>query len=402
MGLKARESGGGPDRQLDRHCTRELAALESADLLRRLHVVDSPQGPILAVGGRRFVNFSSNDYLGLAAHPALAEAAREAVGRFGAGSGASRLVCGNLAPHAGLEEDIARMKGAEACLVFSSGFAAALGAIPALVGRDDTIILDKLCHASLVDAARLSGARLRVFRHNDVGQLESHLQWAEGRGGKILVLVESVYSMDGDIAPLDAIVDVKDRHGAWLLVDEAHATGVFGPEGAGLCREFGVTGRVEVQMGTLSKALGSSGGFIAGCRPLIDLLVNRARSFIYSTGPAIAASAAARAAIALATGPEGEARRQALWNNVKAVASSLAGTWPDPPQGVSPILPLIAGSEDRALALAASLRRGGFWVPAIRWPTVPRGKARLRVSLSAAHVPDQITALLEALRSVAP
>ncbi len=383
------------------HCAATLDALRAQSLLRQMREVDSAQGTEILVGDRRLLNFSSNDYLGLAGHPAIADAARDAIARFGSGSGASRLVCGNIAPHVALEDAIARLKGTAAALAFSSGYAAALGTIPALVGRGDTIILDKLCHACLVDAARLSGAQIRVFRHNDVGQLEDHLRWATARRGNTLVVVESVYSMDGDLAPLRGIVDAKDRHGAWLMVDEAHATGVFGPGGAGLARELGVADRIDIQMATLSKALGTSGGFIAGSRELIDLLINRARSFIFSTGPSPAAVAAARAAIDVSAGAEGDALRTALWANVNDLAAQLDGPWHEPPKGESPILPLIVGSEDRALALADALRGRGIWVPAIRYPTVARGKARLRISLSAAHTPEQITRLVDALRATA-
>ncbi|HPA19694.1 MAG TPA: 8-amino-7-oxononanoate synthase [Verrucomicrobiae bacterium] len=396
-------TGENPPRSRDAlraHCANALAALEGQNLLRRMREVDSAQGTEIVVGGRCLLNFSSNDYLGLANHPAIADAAHEAVARFGTGSGASRLVCGNLAPHAALENAIARLKGTGAALAFSSGYAAALGTIPALVGRGDAIILDKLCHACLVDAARLSGARVRVFRHNDMAQLEEHLRWAASSDMRALVLVESVYSMDGDAAPLRAIVEAKDRHGAWLLVDEAHATGIFGPGGAGLCRELGVSERVEIQMGTLSKAFGSSGGFIAGDRELIDLLINRARSFIFSTGPAPAAVAAARAAVELSSGPEGDVRRTALWANINDLATELQDLWPDPPKGESPILPLIVGAENSALAIAGALRERGLWIPAIRYPTVARAKARLRVSLSAAHTRAQVAALVEALRAV--
>lgn len=383
-------------------CAGALAALEGMDLRRQMREVGSAQGTEILVGGKRLLNFSSNDYLGLANHPALAEAAREAIARFGSGSGASRLISGNLGPHTALEEAIARLKGTPAALAFSSGYAAALGTIPALVGRNDAILLDKLCHACLVDAARLSGAKMRVFRHNDVGQLEDHLRWADGRGTKALVLVESVYSMDGDVAPLRGIVEAKERHGAWLMVDEAHATGIFGPGGAGLARERGLADRVDIQMATLSKALGTSGGFIAGSRELIDLLVNRARSFIFSTGPSPANAAAARAAIETSMGPDGDARRTALWANVNDLAAQLDTAWPDPPKGESPILPLIVGPEGDALALAAALRHRGLWVPAIRYPTVARGKARLRVSLSASHTPEQLATLVGALADLRP
>jgi len=389
-----------PDDSLRAHCADSLATLEKNHLLRQMREVESAQGTEIKVADRPLLNFASNDYLGFAGHPALAAAATAAIASFGAGSGASRLVCGNLSPHVALEDAIAQLKGTEAALAFSSGYAAALGAIPALVGRGDVVILDKLCHACLVDAARLSGARIRVFHHNDVSHLESHLEWADSGGTRSLILVESLYSMDGDIAPLRAIVKAKDQHNAWLLVDEAHSTGVFGAGGVGLCGQLGLSDRVDIQMGTLSKALGSSGGFIAGSRQLIDFLINRARSFIFSTGPSPAAVAAARAAIGLSAGPEGDARRAALWDNIRHAADAIKPFWPEPPLPESPILPLIIGNESRATSIADALRENGIWIPAIRYPTVARGKARLRLSLSANHTPAQIAALVKALRSI--
>lgn len=370
--------------------------------------MDSPPGPWIEVDGRRLRNFSSNDYLGLATHPALREAAAQAVRAFGAGAAASRLVCGSLAPHHELESALARFKGVEAALSFATGYATALGAVPALVGPGDVVVLDKLAHACLVDAARLSGAKLRVFAHNDLADLEGILAWAQrhvaGRTppGQVLVVTESVFSMDGDRAPLRELVELKDRFGAWLLVDEAHAGGVFGEQGRGLVAAAGLTERVEVHLGTLGKALGAAGGFIAGRRELIDWLVNRARSFIYSTAPVPAQAAAARAGVELAAGPEGEARRAQLWERVRELRAGLAALgWPLP-AGKSPILPLIVGEEPAALALAAQLREAGFFLPAIRYPTVPRGRARLRVSVTAAHTADDVARLLEALERRLP
>lgn len=397
MGMKASKSTS--VESLRAYCTESLTRLRGQHLLRQMAEVESAQGTEIRVAGRPLLNFASNDYLGLAGHPALAEAAAKAVSSFGAGSGASRLICGNLKPHLELEAAIAELKGTQAALAFSSGYAAALGTIPALVGNGDVIVLDKLCHACLVDAARLSGAKIRVFHHNDVPQLESHLAWAESGGNRTLVIVESIYSMDGDTAPLREIVKTKEKHRAWLMVDEAHATGVLGHAGAGLCRHLGISDRVEIQMGTLSKALGASGGFIAGDHELIDFLVNRARSFIFSTGASPAAVATARAAVNLSLGPEGDERRSALWRNVDRLARGLKRFWPDSPTAESPILPLIIGEESRAMAIAQSLRENGIWIPAIRYPTVARGKARLRISVSADHTEQQIDALIEALRS---
>lgn len=385
-----------------------LEETERAGLLRRLRTVDSPQSSHVLIGGRRLTNFSSNDYLGLAGHPALAEAAFAEGKASGFGSGASRLVCGTLAAHERLEEAIAAFKRTPAALTFSSGYAAAMGTIPALCSKDDVIVLDKLCHACLVDAARLSGAHLRVFPHNDAGKLESHLRWANATypHARILVLAESVYSMDGDLAPLRTIVELKDRHGAWLFLDEAHGVGVLGTNGRGLADAEGVADRIEVQMGTLGKALGAHGAYIAGSASLREFLINRARSFIYSTAPPAPVAAAAQAAVEILSGPEGTARLGKLWENIRTLDRALneIAPLPDGSPGLSitspgsAIVPIIIGPEDRAMSASATLLKDGFLVPAIRYPTVARATARLRVTLSADHSPDDISGLAAALR----
>jgi len=355
--------------------------------------MDSAQGPEVICAGRRLVNFSSNDYLGLANHPRLREAAAAALQEAGTGSGASRLVCGNHRYHEELEAGLARFKKAEAALSFSTGYAAALGTIPALMGKEDVIILDKLCHASLVDGARLSGATLRVFPHNQIEKLESHLKWAREKfpHGRVLVLAESVYSMDGDRAPLAEMVALKERHGAWLFLDEAHAVGVIGDRGRGLADELGLAGRIEVQMGTLGKALGSGGAYLCGSAALREFLINRARSFIFSTAPPPAQAAAALAAVELLEGDEGTGLLQSLHRNLTLHAQ---GT--EPPS--SAIFPLILGGEAEAMEASRQLWESGFLVPAIRYPTVPRGSARLRVVVTAAHTPTQIESLTGALK----
>lgn len=386
---------------------QRLEAIRADGLHRELRRVDSPQGPRVELAGRELRNFSSNDYLGLVNHPALKEAAIKAVEKFGAGAGASRLICGSLAPFHELETALAAWKGTEAALTFSTGYACALGAITALMGKDDVIILDKLVHASIVDAAKLSGAKLRVFRHNDLNDLEAKLRWAaESRSRsaptpRALIVTESVYSMDGDLAPLLNVVELKEKFGAWLMVDEAHATGLFGEHRCGLVEEFGLGSRVEIQMGTLGKAVGASGGYICGRRALVDLLVNRARSFIFSTAPAPAAAAAARAGVELLQSDEGEQRRQRLWSLVELLKTALTGGLGELPAVRSAILPLILGDERRAVALADALRDAGFLVPAIRYPTVARGQARLRFTVSAAHNADDIGQLARSLASIA-
>lgn len=396
----------------DAQLAAELAALREADLLRELRRVESPAGKRASLAGRELLNFSSNDYLGLANHPALKAAAVRAAEKFGAGSGASRLVCGSLAVHHELEEALAAFKGAEAALTFSTGYAAAQGAITALLGKGDVLIVDKLVHACIVDAAKLSGAKLRVFRHNDLNDLETKLKWAAKQArnaergtrnlrSRILIVTESVFSMDGDLAPLLNLVELKERFGAWLMVDEAHATGLFGERRSGLVEEFGLTGRVEIQMATLGKAVGAAGGAICGSRKLIDLLVNRARSFIFSTAPVPAAAAAAKAGLEIIRSQEGEARRQRLWLLVEELKRVLIGAGLPPSAVRAPIVPVVVGAEARAVRLAAALREAGVFVPAIRYPTVARGTARLRFTVSAEHAAEDLAGLAGALRGIA-
>lgn len=366
--------------------SEELEELESAGLRRRLRRVDSPQGSRVRVDGRELINFSSNDYLGLANDAELKSLHQDHIGRCGAGSGASRLVCGTLAPHLELEEKLAALKGTEAALTFGSGFATALGTIPALCGKDDFVVLDKLCHASLIDGAKLSGATLRIFPHNDLDRLASHLRWCDSKRrprSRVLVVTESVFSMDGDRAPLAEIADLKTRHDALLLVDEAHAFGVIGPGGRGLAAELGLESQVDLHMGTFSKAVGLSGGYLCATRAIVDLLVNRARSFIYSTAPSPALAATIADAIGIVSGIRGDALRAGLWDRIRAFEETAA----------SAIVPRIFGSNEAALSAAERLLEEGFLVPAIRYPTVPRGSARLRVTFSAAHREEDVAAL---------
>lgn len=374
----------------------QLEALRAQSLERRLREIHTAQGPEVEIGGRRLVNFSSNDYLGLANDARLRDAAKAAIDNLGIGAGASRLISGTQSPHLCLERALARWKGTEAAICFSSGYAAALGTIPALVTKGDVIVLDKLCHASLIDGARLSGAILRVFPHNNLSKLESHLRWArrEHPGTRVLIITESVFSMDGDRAPLRELVGLKKRYGALLMLDEAHAVGVIGPNGRGLAAAENVDAEVDVQMGTLSKALGASGGYICGSRTLIEWLVNRARSFIFSTAPPAAIVAAALAAVDFVSSPAGEKRRLLLWEKIKLMRD-LPGT---SRAAQSAIFPLTVGDEQAALELASALQSEGFFVPAIRYPTVARGAARLRITVSATHSDEQIRALCETIK----
>ena len=375
----------------------ELAGIESADLRRTVREVASAQGARVRLEGREVLNFSSNDYLGLANHPALKESAVQAIENFGTGAGAARLISGSQSPHHELESVLANFKGTESALAFSSGYAAAIGTIPALVGTGDVVVLDKLVHASLVDAAKLSGAKLRVSKHNDLADLARILEWAAEQGGRILVVAESVYSMDGDLAPLLNLVELKEQHGAWLMLDEAHATGLYGEGRRGVAEEFGVAARVEVQMGTLGKALGAAGGYICGSNELVDLLRHSARSFVFSTAPMPAQATAARAGIKVVESAEGEERRTRLWGLVDELKNGLIGLGWQLPVVQSAILPLMVGAEAEAIALSEQLLEAGVFVPPIRYPTVARGEARLRITVSAAHSSDDIKKLLEVL-----
>jgi len=392
----------------ERELLSQLASLREQGLERKLRRIDTPQAPHVLLEGRRLLNFSSNDYLGLANHPALKEAAIEAIEKYGAGTGASRLLSGSLAPHHHLEEGLAVFKGAEAALTFSTGYAAALGTLGALIGKQDIVILDKLSHACLIDAARLSGAALRVFAHNDLNQLEEKLKWACARnaganhnGGvsrpRTLVVTESVFSMDGDRAPLRQIVELKERYGAWLMVDEAHATGLYGEHRRGVLEELGLSDQVEIQMGTMGKAIGASGGYICGSRCLIDLLVNRARSFIFSTAPVPAAAAAAAAGVCLIQSAVGAERRGVLCRGISQLESGM-----NLPSGLKlgPIVPLLIGDEAKAVRVADALPDRGIFIPAIRYPTVARGSARLRVTVTASHTAGEVEQLLAALQNL--
>ncbi len=380
----------------------QLQTLRARSLERKLREIGSAQGPQIQIAGRRLINFSSNDYLGLAGDSRLREAAIGAIKEFGVGAGASRLVSGTQSPHLRLEAALAKWKGTEAALSFSSGYAAALGTVPALVGKDDVILLDKLCHASLIDGAKLSGAILRVFPHNHLGKLENHLDWArrEHAGKRVLILTESVFSMDGDRAPLRELVELKRQFGALLLLDEAHAVGVIGPNGRGLAAAENVSENVDVQMGTLSKALGASGGYICGSRSLIDWLINRARSFIYSTAPAPGIAAAALAAVNFLGSSEGEERRRLLWERIGLMQDLLPRNELNEKaaSAASAIFPWIVGNEQAAIDLASALQTEGFFVPAIRYPTVAKGSARLRITVTALHEEDQIRSLCRAIK----
>lgn len=366
--------------------TEELEQLQAHDLRRRLSTLPAAGGKFTA-DGRVTLNFSSNDYLDLARHPTLLEAAIQAARQYGGGATSSRLLTGTLPPHAELERALAAFKGYPAALVFGSGYQANIGLLSALVGRDDTVFADRLAHASIVDGSVLSRARLQRFRHNQTDHLRQLLQSAPSRGRR-LVVTESVFSMDGDVARLAELAALAAEFEALLVVDEAHATGVFGPAGSGLIRAQRLEGSVHVSMGTCSKAMGGSGGFVACSVMLRDWLVNRARSFIYSTAPPPFVVAAACAAVRLMEEHPGWGEE--LLHNAAAFRARLQEAGLDTLRSESQIVPLRVGPNDLALRLAASLREAGILVHAIRPPTVPEGTARLRFSVTRAHTPEDL------------
>ena len=382
---------------LDAELAAELAALDARGLRRTLRALGSGSDAEVLVDGRPTLLLSSNNYLGLARHPAVCAAAADAVARWGCGAGASRLVAGHLALHAEVEAALAAFKGTEAALLFPSGYQANVGAITALAGRGDHVFSDALNHASIIDGCRLSGASVHVYPHRDVHALERMLA-ASSAGARRLVVTDSVFSMDGDRAPLASLVGLCARYHGHLVLDEAHAAGVLGPHGAGLADAEGLAAEVAVHVGTLGKALGGAGAYVAGSRPLIDLLVNRARSFVYTTALPPAAGAAARAALAVvAAEPERRARVLAHAARLRHGLASL-GLRTD---GDTHIVPVQLGDNRAALALSAALLARGVLVQAIRPPTVPVGTARLRVTPMATHTDAHIDRTLDAFADAA-
>lgn len=374
----------------------ELAALEAHDLRRRLVTRDGPQAAMLCVQGRELLNFASNDYLGLAADPRLVQAAMQAAEEAGWGAGASPLITGHSVWHERLATRLAEWEGTEAALVCSSGFAANVGTICALAGRGDAVFGDELNHASLIDGCRLSRAEVSIYPHRDLQRLEQ-LLCAAGHFRRRLIVTDSLFSMDGDLAPLPDLVALARRHNAMLLVDEAHATGVFGSHGRGIAELQGVTWEGLVRIGTLSKALGCSGGFVAGSRTLTEWLLNRARPYVFSTAFPPANAAAAIAAVDIVQqepqrGAELLARAHSLRLALKEQGWYVGAS-------ESQIIPLIVGEPSAALALSARLRQHGFWVPAIRPPSVPAGKSLLRLSLSWRHTARMLADLLARLQA---
>ena len=364
-----------------------LDELAAKYLLRRLQPLESGTGPVVRMAGREILLFASNDYLGLATHPDVVRAAVHAAQTYGAGSGAARLVSGSLPPHSQLEEALAHFKGTEASLTFGSGYLANIGVIPALVGRGGLILADRLCHASLIDGCRLSGADFRVYRHNDMAHLRSLLV-KRRTSRRTVIVTDGVFSMDGDLAPLPDLAALAGAHDAQLYVDDAHGTGVMGPQGRGTVEHFGLEGMIPLQMGTLGKALGSSGAYIAGPSQTIQYLLHTSRSFLFSTAPSPASAAAAVAAIdVVRREPE---RRGRLWTNRKRLFEGLAAIGFALTASESPIIPILIGCAEAALHFSEQLLAAGVYAPAIRPPTVPEKTSRIRVTVTAEHSADQI------------
>jgi glycine C-acetyltransferase len=382
---------------MDEMLNIELNELRDKGLFRSLRKLSSSQGRMITIDGKEVLNFCSNDYLGLASDLRLQEAAARALVQYGVGSGASRLVCGNSFEHEALEKEIALLKHTEAALVFNSGYAANTGIIPALVGRDDVVFSDKLNHASIVDGIILSRADLKRYPHCDMAALADLLEKTKTSGRKLIV-TDTVFSMDGDIAPLKEITALARRYGAWLMVDEAHAFGVFGARGAGLVEAMGLEGQVDVQMGTLSKAAGVSGAYVAGSNTLRDYLVNHARSFIYTTAQPSALAVAAGEALRIIR--DEPSRRERLKKNADHLRKEIRAFGFDTLNSQSPIIPLVLGEADKALLWSKEFFKRGIFVSAIRPPTVPEHTARLRITVTSEHTSGDLSRLLDVLFEV--
>ncbi len=396
------EAGRRPDPLDD--LRQELDALRAQALYRPLVTMTGPQMPETTMDGRRVISLSSNNYLGLATHPHLVEKAIAAVRELGVGSGAVRTIAGTMDLHQELERRLAAFKHTEAVLTYQSGFTANSGVIPTIMGDDDLIVSDELNHASIIDGVRLSKASRAVFRHKDVDHLQEVLRDARAKGGprgaygRILVITDGVFSMDGDIAPLAGIVEASERHGAAIMVDDAHASGVLGQNGRGTVNHFGLDGRVDIQVGTLSKAVGVLGGYVAGRQHLRDYLIQRSRPFLFSTSHPPAVAAACIAAIdVLETEPE---RIERLWANTALFKQGLEGLGFDTGVSETPITPVILGQASVAQAFNRRLFEEGIYATAVVYPTVALDKARLRTIVSSEHTTDELQAALDAFARI--
>lgn len=381
----------------------QIADLKQKGTYFKLRVLDDEQAPVCTYDGKQVINIASNNYLGLTTHPKLREAALAATKEYGVGSGAVRTVAGTMRIHMELEEKIARFKNVEACVVFQSGFAANAGTVSAILGKEDFIISDELNHASIIDGARLSRAKILVFRHKDIAHAEEQLASVKDQPGRKLLITDGVFSMDGDIGPLPALCDLAEKYNAIMMVDDAHASGVLGRNGRGTIDHFKVHGRVDVQVGTLSKAIGALGGYVCGSRDLIEFLYHRARPFLFSTShpPSVAATCIAAFEV-LENEPE---LIEKLWENTRFFKKEL-GTLgfniggKNTPASETPITPIIVGEGRLAMEFSRELFKEGVMATGIAFPTVPEGKARIRTIMTAAHTRDELDQALSVLKKV--
>jgi len=385
------------------YLTEQLDDLKAKGTYFRLRVLEDEQAPVCTFDGRKVINLASNNYLGLTTHPRLREAALEATRKYGVGSGAVRTIAGTMKIHMELEEKIARFKNVEACVVFQSGFAANAGTVSAVLGKDDFIISDHLNHASIIDGARLSKAKILVFRHKDIGHAEEQLASVKHQPGRKLLISDGVFSMDGDIGPLPQLCDLAERYGAIMMVDDAHASGVLGRNGRGTIDHFNVHGRVDLQVGTLSKAVGALGGYVCGSRDLIDFLYHRARPFLFSTShpPSVAATCIAAFEV-LENEPE---RIEKLWENTRFWKKELGLLGFDiggrtTPASETPITPIIIGDSKLTMDFSRELFQECVLGTGITFPTVPEGKARIRTIMTATHKKEELDQALEVLKKV--
>jgi glycine C-acetyltransferase len=386
------------------HLTAQLGDLRQRGTFFKLRVLDDEQGPVCTYDGKQVINLASNNYLGLCDHPKLREAAIAATEKYGVGSGAVRTIAGTMRIHMELEEKIAAFKGVEACVVFQSGFTANAGTVSSILGKEDFILSDELNHASIIDGARLSRAKIKVFRHKDVAHAEELLKEIQNEPGRKLLITDGVFSMDGDIGPVDKLCDIADKYGAIMMVDDAHASGVLGRNGRGSVDHFHCTQRVDVQVGTLSKAIGALGGYVCGSRDLIDYLYHRARPFLFSTShpPSVAATCIAAFDL-LESEPE---RIERLWSNTTYFKQQLADAGFDvggktTPKSETPITPIIIGDGRLTMEFSKALFDAGLMATGIAFPTVPEGKARIRTIMTSEHTRKQIDQALEILTAVA-
>jgi glycine C-acetyltransferase len=379
----------------------ELESLKSQGRYFRLRVLEGEQKPVAVFDGKEVINLSSNNYLGLNTHRALRRAALEATRKFGVGSGAVRTIAGTMKMHLELEEQIARFKQTEACVVFQSGFTANAGTVAALLGKEDLIVSDELNHASIIDGCRLSRATIKVFAHKDMGDCERILQETQNWPGKKLLITDGVFSMDGDIAPLPRLCDLAEKYNCIMMVDDAHASGVLGRNGRGTVDHLGCHGRVDIQVGTLSKAVGSIGGYVCGTRDFIEFLYHRARPFLFSTSHPPSVTATCQAAFTLLDSPEGEKLVKKLWSNTKFFKKRLKKLGFNTGISETPITPIMVGDAARAFEFSRRLFDNGVLAVAVGFPTVPEGKARIRTIVTATHKRADLEKALEILARTA-